>query len=139
MLPTYGKINSCLSQLHKKYGNNIPYGSYSKIANKYDVSREWVRRVARKYSFKLGRGYKLPMTKCGYCQRLFHPSKRTIIFCKRKCYSRYRYYKGNRLYSCKVCGLGIVLPLSKIKVSMTNKFYCSRDCLYRKMNLVGSI
>ena len=121
-------IDKYLLKLKKGKNTELPYGSYTKIAKKFGVSRVYVRLRASRLDIKVGSRRTRKDIRCKECQKLFYPKRDNNIFCTPRCYRRYKFYRGHRLVLCDICGKGIIQKITQIKRSKTKKFYCSREC-----------
>ncbi len=109
----------------KKYpSKKVEYGTYSIIARKCGVSREYVRRVGT------AEGYSIHNIKtlCAYCKSETAWYRK---FCSKQCLTKFHFYKYRDLFICDICGMGFVRYRCRFKNNKYNKKHCSKECLYK--------
>lgn len=75
---------------------------------------------------------------CDFCQKSFERKKFQIEraekhYCSSKC--GYLSRKNGKIFDCFVCGKKTYKSLKNIKISKSQKFFCSRQCSTRYLNL----
>ena len=100
------EISNALQSAVAFSNGNIPRGLLTKIANKFGVSRERVRQIAKKDGYiPVNKAYKeQKKKKCKICGKNFYASNKKQVCCSPECYKQYRDKKYWTTKPCKNCG-----------------------------------
>lgn len=135
------KIDRYLKILALNSGKTPPFGTYTLVAKKFGVSREWVRIRGKKLGITpsfIPKKRRIEKT-CPVCEKEFTPKlSSNSTFSSRECWQYHKHHSNNELHLCASCGSGVLVKKAQVKRSKTKKFYCTRQC-YRESDHLKNI